>query len=286
MRALVLSGGASKGAFQVGALRYLINDLNIQYDALCGVSVGALNCAFLSQFPKAQEKEAFIQLQDLWNNIDNSKVRKNWLPFGMLHGLWLDSVYNSKPLIDLVRSGLDLNTIRQSNRNIAVGAVSVSTGNYRSFTQKDDCFVDAVLASSSYPMGLNPIIIDGQKWTDGGVKHILPIQEAIDFGATDIDIILCGPQQTTDAFNDVDVITFGMRCFDLMTDQNIVADLKIAQLYNQLVSANLAPGKKYLNMKIIQPTQTLQTSSLNFDHAAIQQMLDQGYNEAKQQYQP
>lgn len=286
MRALVLSGGAVHGAYQLGAIKYLVEDLGMQYDVLCGVSVGALNSAFLSLYPKEQEKDAVANLDNIWQNIDNSKVRKNWLPFGMIHGLWLDSVYNSQPLIDLVHKTVDMERVRKSGRKVAVGAVNLSTGNYQTFTQDDDFFPDGVLASSSYPMGLCPIVINGDKFTDGGVKHIVPMQEAIDAGATDIDVIICGPPQTTDKFNDVDVVTFGLRCFDFMTDQLVQADLKNAELYNRLVNAGLAPDKKYLNIKVIRPTQNLQINPLNFDNATIKKMIQQGYEEAKQQYQP
>lgn len=284
MRALVLSGGANKGAWQFGALRYLINDLNISYDILCGVSVGALNCSYLSMFPKEREKDALKSLETLWDTITDAKVKKSWCPLGVVHGLWLDSIYNSQPLIDMVHADLNLDSIRKSGRQIAVGAVSMNTGEYRIFTQDDDCFVDGVLASSSYPMGLRPIIIDNQKWTDGGVKHIVPLQEAIDFGATDIDVIICAPPKTTAVFNDVDAVTFGMRCFDFMTDQMVQSDLKIADLYNQLVDARINTEKKHINIKVIRPTANLELSPLSFDNTSIKKLIEQGYSEAKQQY--
>jgi len=113
MRALVLSGGAVHGAYQLGAIKYLVEDLGMQYDVLCGVSVGALNAAFMSLYPKEQEKAAVANLESIWNNISNSSVRKNWLPFGVVHGLWLDSIYNSQPLIDLVHKTVDLEKVRQ-----------------------------------------------------------------------------------------------------------------------------------------------------------------------------
>lgn len=51
MLGLVLSGGGEKGAYQVGALRYLV-EKGIDPDIITGVSVGAMNGGFLSQFPK------------------------------------------------------------------------------------------------------------------------------------------------------------------------------------------------------------------------------------------
>lgn len=284
MRALVLSGGAINGAYQVGALKYLINNLNIKYDILCGVSVGALNCAFLSLYSKNQEQEGIANLEKIWKSINNSKIRKHWLPLGPVHGLWENSIYDSQPLIDLVNQTFDINQCRKSGRIVSVSAVNVNTGEYKSFTQEDSNFTQAILASSAYPMGLKPIEINKEKWTDGGVKHIIPLKEAIDLGATDIDLIACSPKNNTKQYEHSDVINFGLRCFDLMTDQNIDADLKMAELYNRLVSAGLEKNKKYLNIKVIRPYTHLDSSPLDFDPVVITNLINQGYQSAQDQY--
>lgn len=46
MRALVLSGGSIKGAFQAGAIAGLL-DAGFRPDIVTGISVGALNGGFL-----------------------------------------------------------------------------------------------------------------------------------------------------------------------------------------------------------------------------------------------
>src|ERR1700693_308620 len=56
-RALVLSGGGSKGAFEVGVLQRLMGDEQLDYDLLCGTSVGAINAAYLAQTPLGQPRE-------------------------------------------------------------------------------------------------------------------------------------------------------------------------------------------------------------------------------------
>ena len=48
MRAIVLSGGGAKGAYQIGVWKAL-RKLNIHYDIVTGTSVGALNGAFMVQ---------------------------------------------------------------------------------------------------------------------------------------------------------------------------------------------------------------------------------------------
>jgi len=69
--ALVLSGGGFKGAYQLGALKYIMSngiphgegvDTNIKFDIIAGVSVGALNGAFLAM-------NRFDLLEQLWDEV-------------------------------------------------------------------------------------------------------------------------------------------------------------------------------------------------------------------------
>jgi predicted acylesterase/phospholipase RssA len=60
-KALVLAGGGSKGAFEVGAVRCLYDVFSYRPDLLCGASVGALNAAKLAEGPGA-----LAGLESLW----------------------------------------------------------------------------------------------------------------------------------------------------------------------------------------------------------------------------
>ena len=112
MRALVLSGGGSKGSYQVGALLHLLGDLKLQYDILCGVSVGAINAAYLAMFKHGEEQESINSLYRMWLTINSSSIYKRHFPFGRWHALWKNSFYDSSPLHDLIRSNINLQKIR------------------------------------------------------------------------------------------------------------------------------------------------------------------------------
>lgn len=69
--ALVLSGGGFKGAYQLGAIKYMVAngiphsggiDMDIKFDIIAGVSVGALNGAILAM-------NKFDQLEALWDAV-------------------------------------------------------------------------------------------------------------------------------------------------------------------------------------------------------------------------
>lgn len=182
MKALVLSGGGSKGAYQAGALKHILGELQVNYDIFCGVSVGAINCAFLSMFPSGEEQKSSDILCDMWSHLDTSKIYKRWFPFGRWHALWTKSFFDSSPMSELLRSNIDIEKIRRNGKKVNVGTVSLSSGKYTIFDQSSDYFVDAVIASASFPGMLTPVKFLGQLWTDGGIKEISPIKKAMEMG--------------------------------------------------------------------------------------------------------
>src|SRR5271166_4065468 len=280
MRALVLSGGGSKGSYQVGALKYILGEKHVVYDALCGVSVGAINVAYLAMYKSGQEIESSFQLSHLWSQLDNSKIYKRWWPFGRWHAIWKKSFYDSSPLSSLLKSGIDLDLIRRNGKQVNVGTVSLSSGKYTIFDQTSDHFVDAVIASASFPGMLTPVSFLGQLWTDGGVKEISPIKKAVELGADIIDVIITNPAVRTKKFIEnpttVDILK---RSMDLSTDKIMANDIEKVQMYNKLAQ-NMLTEKKYVELHIIRPENNLIEDLLDFRPEKIQEMMEKGYKDA------
>ena len=75
--ALVLSGGGFKGAFQVGALKYLKNNWSrielsgspMKFDLIAGVSVGSLNGVLVAS-------DKFTELEKLWEDVAKNGVEE------------------------------------------------------------------------------------------------------------------------------------------------------------------------------------------------------------------
>ena len=284
MRVLVLSGGGSKGAYQAGALKYILGELGVVYDAFCGVSVGAINCAFLSMFHYGEEKESVAKLIELWNQIDTPKVYKRWFPFGRWHALWNKSFFDSSPLQNMLRTGLDLNKIRASGKKINVGTVSLSSGKYTIFDQTSDYFIEAVIASASFPGMLTPVKFLGQLWTDGGVKEISPIQKAVEMGADVIDVIITSPQTRIKKFIEnpttVDILK---RSIDLSTDKIMANDIEKVHMHNKMAEAGLI-DRKVVKLNILRPDYNLIEDLLDFRPEKIKEMMEKGYADAKYKY--
>lgn len=280
IRAICHSGGSSKGAYGTGVISYLLEEQQIQYDLYCGNSVGAINCSFLAQFLIGQEKEAATQLKSLWLTLTDDKIYQSWKPFGRLHSIWKQSIYDSTPLHNLVRENINLERIREANRKVCVGAVSISSGQYFTFDQDDDDFISAVLASAAFPLLLSPIKMKGQLFVDAGVQELSPINTAIQMGAEEIDVITSSPEISNKKFiENPSLIDIIKRVTDLSTDRILENDIERVMMYNKLAETGLT-DKKPIKLRIFRPHKKLLDDTLNFNPIKIKEMIELGYDDA------
>lgn len=281
MKVLVLSGGAVKGSWAAGVIQYLLNDLNICYDAYVGTSVGAINSAFLSMFRAGEEKEAASSLKEWWLQLDNSKLYRSWPVWGRLAAAWRKSFFDVSPLHSLIHNNISLERIRNSGKKVAVGALNIHTGHYQIFTQDDNCFIDAVLASSAFPAFFPPVKIENDLFIDGGIKKLSNIKSAIELGADEIDVITTSPDVRDKKFienpNIIDIIR---RVLDVATDKILSNDIELAEMYNKLAEAGLS-NKKPVKLRIFKPHYNLVDNVLDFDPVKIREMMEKGYEDAR-----
>lgn len=281
MKALVLSGGGSKGAYQAGALQHILGNLGKRYDIICGVSVGAINAAYLAQFSHGEELSAAEQLVKLWSNIKTTDIYKRWFPFGQWHALWQPSFFNSQPMIDLITRNINLDKIRETKKLVSVGAVSISSGKYTIFNQDHPDFIKAVIASASFPVMLRPIKIGNQLWSDGGSKEITPLRTAIEMGAKEIDVIITSPEQRVKLFfENPNTIEILKRTFDLSSDKIMSNDIDKVLMYNKLARAG-DPDRVEVKMNVIRPKFNLIEDLLDFTPDKIKLMMEKGYHDAE-----
>lgn len=193
MRALVLSGGGSFGSYQVGVLQHLLGSLQRSYDIVCGTSVGAINAAFLCMYRQGEEAGSIRDLSALWENVSTGAIYQPWPLIGCLAAPWKGSLYNSTPLHQLLDFGLDTQRLRSSGKSLSVGAVSLTTGRYKTWGEGDEDIKTAVKASSAFPLAFLPVRIRDEWWVDGGIWDNTPLHSALNKGAAYIDVILTFP---------------------------------------------------------------------------------------------
>lgn len=278
-RALVLSGGGSRGAYQVGAIQHLLGECAIDYDIITGISVGALNGSYLSMFKRGDGYSAARGLLDVWKQVSDRAIYKKWFA-GRLAALWRPSVYNSKPLQKLVEQTLDTQLMRSSGKKLIVGAVSMTTGRYRTWNESDEDVVDAVKASSAFPGMFLPVEIDGEVWVDGGIREVAPVNDAIQAGATHIDVILNQPRELPVKLADTSAVGSISRIVEIMMSESTSNDLKRVELYNEILRYQHLEGKQHIHLNVLEPKRVLVQNALDFSTAKIGENIMQGHLDA------
>lgn len=266
-KALVLSGGGSRGAFQAGVLHSLILKKGMSWNLVAGVSVGALNGSMMAMHAPAEQGLAVEKLRALWMDIQGNKsIYRGWL-LGYFQSLWEGGLYDTTPLRKLVSKHFHAEAVRQSGVKLRMGAVSYETGQYKYVTEQSERLAEWVMASSAFPFAFPPEKIDGESWIDGGARDVTPIRDVVaEPDLESIDVILCGPRDghidplpSEGARNALKV---GLRTIQLLTDEVYIGDLQATNPPNCRVYA--APK----DLKLPEP--------LDFSPSAIRAMFEAG----------
>ena len=177
--ALVLSGGAARGAYEMGVWQAL-RELGVQVDMVCGTSIGAMNAYIiaLGSFDKACSVWLGMKTEEVF---DFDRVLQEG--GGSFTGI-KDILAKDFPEDEVRASAIDfgLCTVKMNEE----GSMDPDTWT-PVYLWKNDVpegkLMDYVLASCScYPV-VKPYEIDSRKYLDGGFYDYIPIRMALDKGA-------------------------------------------------------------------------------------------------------
>jgi NTE family protein len=284
-RMLVLSGGGAYGAYQAGALDYLVRQQRRDYSHLYGVSVGAINASYLAQYESGKLDIGVAELTKFWKQLKRKDVYKK-CAVGMLAGIYRNHIYDSSPIIQWLTNDLDADRIAGSGRKLRVGAVCWDTGEYKIADETDARIAWWVAASSSYPNFFKPIKIDGQLWTDGGLRNVTPVlraaEEAVECGIDQIDVIICENPATLEEWDpkgQVILPGFLFRSLSIIMKELAMGDMQAVGWKNELCELK----KKYahLHINVCHPTRPLHGTSLDFAPPNMLLNMRRGYEDAK-----
>jgi NTE family protein len=199
---VVLSGGGAKGYAHIGALKK-IEEAGIKIDFIGGTSIGAIVGGLYASGYSADELEEIMYSLDLTNMIMNEKSRRELpffdksyrekyileLPFDNFKLGFPNAISSGQGTIDeltyLFRHVHDVTDFNKLPIPFVCVATKLETGEAVVF--RNGYLPQIVLASGAYPSLLEPVIINGEKYIDGGVRNNFPVQEVLDMGA---DIII------------------------------------------------------------------------------------------------
>ncbi len=114
--AFVLSGGGARGAYEVGVLSYLFQELPRlrggrvpRIDILCGTSVGAINACYLAAHA-SDPSHGVSRLVELWETVEISRVlgfgvrQAIGLPRLLLGGGEATGLFDVRPMAHLIET--------------------------------------------------------------------------------------------------------------------------------------------------------------------------------------
>ena len=177
--ALILSGGASRGAYEMGVWQAL-RELGVRIDMACGTSIGSMNAylAALGTYEKAR---------DVWLNMKTEEVFN-------FDRVLQDGGGSFTGIKDILAKDFPEEAVRASATDFGLctvrlnedGSMDPETWTPLYLWKKDipeGRMLDYVLASCScYPV-VKPYEIDGSKYLDGGFYDYIPVRMALDAGA-------------------------------------------------------------------------------------------------------
>ena len=188
MLAIVLSGGGAKGAYEMGVWKAL-RRLRIKYQIITGTSIGALNGMLMVQ-------NDFYKCLRMWKNINYDMIYDNFGNVKTTQEMYLaylnkiiDGGIDTKKIENLIEENYRPNKIYKSKIQFGVVAYSLKSRKVIYATKKNtrpDKLKKYILASATCFPVFKPTKIGTDTLIDGGYYDNLPINLAIDLGATEI----------------------------------------------------------------------------------------------------
>lgn len=289
MKALVISGGGSKGAFAGGIAEYLLQENDNDYDLYVGTSTGSLLIHFLAIGNVALIKKIYttIHQEDIFSVCPFIIKKKNGVlktkinHFGIIKQFikgqkTLGDSCNLRKLIQENFTVMDYEKIKFYGKEIIVTVANLTkqTIEYKSSNDYEyHDFCDWIWASANLVPLMSILLKDNQQYADGGFGNLIPIQKAIERGAIIIDAIVLRLEKSDynnpPLQNALEVFT---RTFDFMLNQIATDDLLISRL--EALDYNSAIKFYYIN-------KTFTTHSYIFDSIEMTQWWQDGFEYAK-----
>jgi NTE family protein len=196
--AIALQGGGAHGAFTWGVLDRLLEEEDIQAEAMVGTSAGAVNavvCAYGLHTGGPEKAKQLLEM--LWRRISESgsflfkpgifdKAYSNgdiynspgYMMFNAMSQVFSPynfNPFNYNPLREILNTLVDFEELHRYNKKqLFVCATNVKTNRAKIFTNKE-ISVEAVLASACLPFLFQAVEINDEYYWDGGYMGNPPI---------------------------------------------------------------------------------------------------------------
>jgi predicted patatin/cPLA2 family phospholipase len=292
MRALVISGGGSKGAFAGGVAQYLMEREKREYDMFLGTSTGSLLVPHLAlnKIGKIYDIFTNVQQQDIFSVspfVQRKKGDREYVSIDFVNSLWQfvkmkRTFGESKALKRNIRKNFtfeEFQRIRETKHDVVVTVSNLSM-NRVEYKSIKDCsyeeFCNWIWISCNYIPFMSLAKVDGYEYADGGLGCVIPIREAILRGATEVDAVVLeaenlGKQRVLGK----NPFSLMMNLFGHLLDQVERSDIEIGKL---------AAKNRNVKLNLYYTPTSLTENSLIFSKRLMKKWWQQGYNYAEKKH--
>lgn len=298
-RVLVLTGGSIKGAFQAGATAEVLKTFHP--DLICGVSIGALNGAFvvdrqggdpLKSLEKIGEELTEFWIQHIRSFSDVGKKRSILKLLIQIFTGHFKGLLNMDKYHQLVYKTFDIERIRKSTIDYAAGYVNVKTGNYceskKSGNDVAPDLINYIIASGGTPILYPTFYIKDEPLLDGGLRHVAPFTDLSKFmDDGEIICVSCHPHQLDPEDKDFkpgNLLELVERVMEIAVNEMVNNDIEKRELINRLIDQGYQSQDfwhKKVKMKVIRPAKELRINLQNFNSKDIDRLIREGREAAK-----
>jgi len=283
MRALVISGGGSKGAFAGGVAQYLIEQKKNNYDLFIGTSTGSLLVSHLALRKVDEIKSIYtnVNQNSIFSHcpfkiktkhgvenigIHHFNIIKNFIKGSKTFG----ESYNLKKLIEDSISEVDFNTLKQNYLDVVVTVSNLSLNQVEYKSIKDFSYLEFcewIWISCNYTPFMSLVKKNGCEYADGGFTVNFPIQYATE-KTNYIDAIIHAPEDVSESFDNKNILQGIPSIINMLMDANLNKDIKSSEHFmnhGKTINYTFTPYE-------------LTDSAMFFDKHQMKMWFDMGYN--------
>lgn len=214
--ALVLGGGGARGAYEIGVWK-ACREEGIEFDIVTGTSVGSINGAMVAQ-------NDFELAEQLWKEIDTemvldihpqleSEIPEDYDPeieklnpeeaLDFIKSIFKNKGVSTRGLEELLRKYIHEDRVRNSRIDYGLVAAEMPSLKERQILKGHWLFTedipqgqlhDFIMASASFFPAMQPHVIDGTYYIDGGYVDTVPVTMAVKRGATKVIAVELNPE--------------------------------------------------------------------------------------------
>ena len=292
MRALVISGGGSKGAFAGGVAQYLMEREKRNYDMFLGTSTGSLLVPHLAvgEIGKLYDIFTNVQQHDIFSVspfVQRKKGDREYVSIDFVNSIWQfirrkRTFGESKALKRHIKQHFNYDEylkIKAEKHDVVVTVANLSMDRVE-YKSIQECtyeeFCNWIWISCNYIPFMSLAVVNGHEYADGGLGSVIPIREAILRGATEVDAIVL----EAETLGSQKVL--GKNPFSLMI--NLFGHLLNQVEKSDIIIGKLAAKNKNVKLNLYYTPTSLTENSLIFSKRLMEKWWKEGYDYAEEKH--